>query len=170
MDPPLVVCGIEIHGLRRTTELTVCLHSSKCSRVSRSCFVVTLWYCKFSPIYANNRPSQEISEWGERCFDAEEEKKFLPSKTNLFKLIAALLVVVEVILSHFAVDFKCQLINDGVGAACVFQDVCPAVYDLTDDCSEATQHRLTLDDEAAKLCNRHQLCYSCVSIQKRRFR
>jgi len=41
--------------------------------------------------------------------------------------------------------------------------VCPTVYELTDDCLAARQRQLALDDEAIQLCNRHQLCYTCVS-------
>jgi len=48
------------------------------------------------------------------------------------------------------------------GMLCV--DMCPAVYELTDDCLAAIERRLTLDNEATQLCNRHQLCYTCVSM------
>ena len=40
---------------------------------------------------------------------------------------------------------------------------CDAVYDLTDDCAYARALGWTLDDDAMSLCNRHQLCYACVS-------
>ena len=45
----------------------------------------------------------------------------------------------------------------------VDEGVCPVV-ELVDDCSAAREMGLHLDEDALELCNRHQLCYTCVSM------
>ena len=46
----------------------------------------------------------------------------------------------------------------------LFAEMCPAVA-LVDGCRYAVNELgLKLDGEALDLCNRHQLCYTCVSI------
>ena len=44
-------------------------------------------------------------------------------------------------------------------------ELCPSL-DLVDDCDIAQKLGLQLDQEARDLCNRHQLCYTCVSSPK----
>lgn len=39
--------------------------------------------------------------------------------------------------------------------------VCPAVDSLTDNCAQALESGLLLDEEARELCDRHQVCYTC---------
>ena len=41
--------------------------------------------------------------------------------------------------------------------------VCPSVEEYTDNCAYVRELGMSLDDEAMDLCNRHQLCYTCVS-------
>ena len=41
--------------------------------------------------------------------------------------------------------------------------MCPAL-NMVDDCALATRFGVRLDAEAKELCNRHQVCYACVSI------
>ena len=43
-------------------------------------------------------------------------------------------------------------------------DVCPAVMDLSTNCAFTDRHGILLDEEARNLCNRHEMCYKCVSI------
>lgn len=42
-------------------------------------------------------------------------------------------------------------------------DNCPGVNYLTSQCSVAKMAGLRIDDEAKSLCNRHEICYTCVS-------
>lgn len=42
-------------------------------------------------------------------------------------------------------------------------DNCPGVNYLTSQCSVAKMAGLRIDDEAKNLCNRHEICYTCVS-------
>ena len=51
-------------------------------------------------------------------------------------------------------------------SALIIAETCPAVRELSDNCALMDEFKLTVDDEARNLCNRHQLCYSCVSIPK----
>lgn len=45
----------------------------------------------------------------------------------------------------------------------IITDNCPGVNYLTSQCSVAKMAGLRIDDEAKSLCNRHEICYTCVS-------
>ena len=42
--------------------------------------------------------------------------------------------------------------------------VCPAVMELSSDCSFTERAGILIDDDARNLCNRHEMCYRCVSL------
>ena len=48
----------------------------------------------------------------------------------------------------------------------LFKDtgVCPAVMELSTNCGFTEKEGILINDETRSLCNRHKVCYKCVSI------
>lgn len=67
------------------------------------------------------------------------------------------------ILSGMSPQQVQQLVEDYTTQEELEQDtgVCPAVMELSSDCSFTERAGILIDDDARNLCNRHEMCYKC---------